>query len=165
MANEDKNLGGRPSVMTQETINKLEQAFAMGCSDREACLFADISTQPLYDYQIEHPEFAERKKLLKSKPIMLARQTVIKAVAGSPAVYDKDRNLIREEVKADPDLAFRYLERKARDEFATRVETTGRDGESLASIDVENAVKRIMALTPEQKAARLEEIKKNGEQS
>ena len=46
----DKLKVGRPSVMTPEIINKLEQAFSMGCGDLEACLYADLTPSVLYRY-------------------------------------------------------------------------------------------------------------------
>ena len=106
---------GRPTVMTDETVNKLEQAFSMGCSDLEACLFADISKQTLYDYQAKHPEFADRKAMLKEKMIFKARSVI------ADALNRKDEN-----------TAKWYLERKAKNEFGTRTEITGADGESLS---------------------------------
>jgi hypothetical protein len=104
---------GRPTVITEEVLRKLDEAFAMGCTDLEACLYADISKTALYDYQLEHPEFAERKELLKENPILLARRSVVEALA------------------EDPDLSLRFLERKKKDEFAQRVENTGKDGKDL----------------------------------
>jgi len=68
---------GRPTVMTTNVVGKLEQAFLMGCSDIEACLFADISKQALYDYQKKHPEFIDRKEKLKQNPVMIARKGMI----------------------------------------------------------------------------------------
>lgn len=97
--------GGRPTVMTQDTVNKLEQAFSMGCSDLEACLFADISKQTLYDYQDKHPEFADRKAMLKQKMIFKARSVIVEAL------NNKDKN-----------TAQWLLERKVKDEFSTKVE-------------------------------------------
>lgn len=108
-----KNPLGRPTVMTTETINKLETAFALGCSDIEACFYADISRTALTDYQRGHPDFTDRKELLKSKPIMAARQSVVKGL------------------KDDPDLALKFLERKVKGEFSLRVENTGKDGEPI----------------------------------
>lgn len=96
---------GRPTVMTQEVVGKLEQAFSMGCSDLEACLYADISKQALYDYQERNPEFADRKAMLKQKMIFKARSVV------ADALNNKDEN-----------TAKWYLERKAKDEFSTKVE-------------------------------------------
>lgn len=96
---------GRPTVMTQDTVNKLEQAFSMGCSDLEACLFADISRQTLYDYQERHPEFIDRKALLKQKMIFKARSVIAEALN-----------------KKDENTAKWLLERKVKDEFSTKVE-------------------------------------------
>jgi hypothetical protein len=99
-----KSNAGRPTVMTKEVLAKLEHAFALGCSDGEACFYADISKQSLYDYQNKYPEFTDRKEALKEKPILIARQTVVKNVA------------------TDPDLALKFLERKRKKEFSTRTE-------------------------------------------
>ena len=92
------NKGGRPTVMTPLVISKLEEVFAIGGTDKEACFYADISHQTLYDYQEKHPEFVERKEALKEKPILKARQTVVKALD-------------------DPNSARWYLERKRKKEF------------------------------------------------
>ena len=96
---------GRPSVMTPERINKLEQAFSMGCGDLEACLYADLTPSVLYRYQESHPEFKDRKAMLKEKLILKAR-TVI-----ANSLNEKDK-----------DTAKWYLERKKKDEFSTKVE-------------------------------------------
>jgi len=96
---------GRPTVMTQDTVNKLEQAFSMGCSDLEACLFADISKQTLYDYQEKNPEFVDRKAMLKQKMIFKARSVI------AESLNNKDEN-----------TAKWLLERKLKDEFSTKVE-------------------------------------------
>lgn len=98
-----KHPGGRPTKLTPEVITKLEQAFSMGCTDKEACLFADISMPALYNFQNRRPEFVERKELLKEKPMMKARSTVLKNLD-------------------DPEHAEWYLERKGRAEFSTRTE-------------------------------------------
>ena len=95
----------RPTVMTPEVIAKLEEAFAWGCTDREACLWADISPAALYLYQEKRPEFVERKEALKDTPIMLARKTVVEAIK-----------------KKDRTMALAYLDRKKKDEFSTKVE-------------------------------------------
>lgn len=59
--------------MTDNTLAKLEQAFLMGCTDPEACLYADIVPSTLYRYQEAHPEYCERKETLKTNPVMKAR--------------------------------------------------------------------------------------------
>jgi hypothetical protein len=103
---------GRPTIVTPEILNKLEEAFALGCTDLEACLYADISKTTLYNYQLKHPEFVERKEELKETPILLARKTVINSLQ-------------------QPQSAQWFLERKKKDEFSTRIENTGRDGKDL----------------------------------
>jgi hypothetical protein len=104
---------GRPTVMTPEVIAKLEEAFAWGCTDIEACLWADIAPATLYQYQEKNPEFTERKEELKETPIMLARQSVLRGM------------------KNNPELALKFLERKAKKEFSLRSELTGADGKDL----------------------------------
>lgn len=96
---------GKPTVMTQETLTKLQYAFEIGASDREACLFAEISTQTLYNYQEKHPEYVEQKEQWKDKPLFIARQAVIKGIQNG-----------------DADIALKYLERKKKDEFAPKAQ-------------------------------------------
>lgn len=95
---------GRPTKFDESTLQKLNEAFAIGASDKEACFYADVSPAALYNYQEKHPEFVERKEALKERPVLLARQTVLKSM------------------ESDPATARWYLERKSRQEFATRTE-------------------------------------------
>ena len=62
--------------MTPEVIQKLEDAFTWGCTDLEACCYADVSKSTLYDYCQNNPEFSERKETLKNQPVMQARRIV-----------------------------------------------------------------------------------------
>lgn len=73
-----KDLGGRPTKMTPETLQVLEKYFAQGFNDAEACLMADIGTSTLYRYMKNNPEYRERKRVLKRKPIMQAKINVNK---------------------------------------------------------------------------------------
>ena len=93
-----KHKGGRPTDMTIETVNKLEEVFSIGGTDKEACFYAGISHQTLYNYQDRHPEFVERKEALKERPVLKARQTLVKALD-------------------TPQYALEYLKRKRKDEF------------------------------------------------
>lgn len=100
-----KNLGGRPTVMTPDTVKKLDEAFSQGFSDVEACLYADISKQALYDYCKLHPEYTDRKEELKHRPLMRARININKALQAG-----------------DKDMSKWYAERKAKQEFSLKVE-------------------------------------------
>ena len=92
---------GRPPSINSVVLAKLEQAYSLGCSDGEACLYAGINPATLYKYQQKHPDFIERKNLLKKKPVLLARKTVIKGM------------------QKDPNLAMKFLEKRKRDEFGS----------------------------------------------
>lgn len=75
MAKKKSNIG-RPTVMTNEVICKLEQGFAYGFTDLEACLYANISQASLYEYCKLNPSFSERKEMLKRQPLMQAKLNV-----------------------------------------------------------------------------------------
>ena len=96
---------GRPTVITDEVRAKLEEAFAWGCTDIEACLWAGIAVQTLYKFQEREPAFLERKHELKETPILLARKVVVDAVQSG-----------------DKDMAKWLLPRKKREEFSERFE-------------------------------------------
>ena len=96
---------GRPTVVTEMVLQKLEEAFSIGCSDKEACVYANISERTLYYYQDSNPDFLQRKQLLKEKVVLLARQTVAKAIQNG-----------------DEKSAQWLLERKKRKEFAVRTQ-------------------------------------------
>lgn len=91
---------GRPTVMTDVVLSKLETAFAIGASDKEACIFAGIAEKTLYRYQAANEDFRQRKALLKTTPILKARE-----------------NVITELKKGDKQTSQWYLEKKVRDEF------------------------------------------------
>ena len=101
---------GRPTVMTESVIRKLEDAFMLGCTDLEACFAADISKTTLYKYCEANPEFAERKEALKSNPVYLAKSVVV------DALKDGDRQ-----------VALDTLKRKE----GSKVAVTGNDGGPL----------------------------------
>lgn len=96
---------GRPTIMTPETISKLEEAFIKGLNDQEACLYAGIGKSTLYNYCQENPTFMERKEQLKNHLKMRAKL-----------------NIEEEIVKGDKPLSQWYLERRAKDEFSTKQE-------------------------------------------
>jgi len=72
--------GGRPTVMTDMVIAKLEEAFLLGCTDTEACLAAGIVPSTMYRYIESNPEFSERKETLKLNPVYKARTLILKAI-------------------------------------------------------------------------------------
>lgn len=97
---------GRPTVITDEVLKKLEEVFLLGGTDTEACLYADISPRTLYNYQKDNPEFLQRKDALKETPFLKARRTIVESLT-------------------DPNHAFKFMERKKKAEFGNNIEITG----------------------------------------
>lgn len=91
--------------MTPKTIEKLSEAFKLGCTNREACFYADIGESTYYDFLKEHPEYSDKFNMYKDYEKIQARLVVHKALE-----------------KGDRDMAKWYLERKAKDEFSTKQE-------------------------------------------
>lgn len=85
--------------MTNSVLQKLEWAFKLGASDREACNEANIAPQTLYNYQAANPDFLEQKAAWKSTPNFRARKAVVDALS------------------RDPHLALKYLEKRVPEEF------------------------------------------------
>lgn len=99
-----KKGAGRPPLMTQEVVAKLEHAFAYDTTVEEACLYAGISKNTYYDFLKIYPEFSNRVEELRQAAILVARRTVLS------------------DVESNPEMALRYLERKNKKEFSVRTE-------------------------------------------
>jgi hypothetical protein len=120
-----KDKGGRPIEFDEQVVKKLEEVFAMDGTVSEACFYAGISRPTYYSHVNEDaPEDSQAKELfnrfqaLRERPVLKARQTIIKSLD-------------------NPDTAKWYLERKKKNEFAVRTEHTGAEGDKLTSIQVE----------------------------
>lgn len=128
MATKKKNVGGRPTVMTLAVIGKLEQVFSMDGTVLEACAYADISKDSYYDYVKLNPDFSDRVEALRQKPVLKARQTVMKNLSES---YSN---------------AMDYLSRKAKKEFSTRTEVTGAEGAPIISTLTDEEKEKLLKL-------------------
>lgn len=123
-----ENKEGRPTVMDEMTLYKLEGAFADGASDEMACFLANISEATMYNYQKEHPEFLERKRFLKDQVKFQAKKNIREKIANG-----------------DIETSKWFAERKMKDEgFSVRTEITGADGKDLISREeVERRIKNL----------------------
>ena len=92
---------GRPHFdgREKEVLEKLHDAFSIGATNREAALYAEISERTLYEYFDKNPEYSQKVRLWKDKPILKARQELVKGLTGNP------------------ELALKFLERKRKKEF------------------------------------------------
>lgn len=114
----------RPSKMNPDIVGKLVAAFARGYNDTEACDYAGINRDTYYEWLKKDSEFADKITSSKMRPNMKAKEVVLDAIENG-------------DVKSSQ----WWLDRKARDEFATRQEMTGQDGEKL--FDTRNELKEI----------------------
>jgi hypothetical protein len=107
------------------TVKKLEEAFAMDCTVGEACLYAGISRTTYYAWIKDNPELANRFEELRETPVLKARSTIIKGLD-------------------NVGTSQWYIERKRKNEFASRQEHTGADGQPLQELTtvVKEIIKR-----------------------
>ena len=63
--------------MTAEVLRKLEEAAALDASDEEMCSYANIAESTYYAYCKKNPQFSERIRQLKMRPVLKARNAVI----------------------------------------------------------------------------------------
>jgi hypothetical protein len=113
-----KDKRGRPTVMTKQTLDKLRTAFKIGCPDEEACIYAMIDPQTLYNYCLKHPDFSSEKEELKQSPVLIARSTVVRALNNSTGD------------------AWEYLKRKRKKEFADmKIEATAEEAVTAADLE------------------------------
>ena len=107
MAKVGKPKVGRPTVMTDDVLDKLRQAFLFGATKEEACAFADIGYRTLYDYIDKNPEFSQDIEKWQQSPILKAKKTVMNSLD-------------------DAKTAQWYLERRAK-EFKPKQDLTTND--------------------------------------
>lgn len=90
----------------KDVIAKLEMTAALDASVEEMCYYADISRDSFYRYLKKHPEFRDKLDKLRQKPVLKARQTVMKRLEES---YSN---------------AMDYLKRKRKEEFGDSTDLT-----------------------------------------
>lgn len=97
------NPEGRPTVFTPENIQKLEEVFAIDGTVEEACFYAGISKSSYYNLIEKKPEYLERFEALRQRPVLKARETIVKDLA-------------------NPEGARWYISKKKRAEFGSNEE-------------------------------------------
>jgi hypothetical protein len=88
----------------REKVAKLIQGLKMDCKPGELRILAGITKDQQEYFMKVHPEFSSIFDDFRCNPVLRARATVYAGIG------------------TDPNLAFRYLERKAPDEFKERSE-------------------------------------------
>ena len=76
-----KNEVGRPTVMSEETVRKLEESLKGGMTVSQACIVSDVSRDTYYRHYKMDEAFSDKMRFAKSYVTMLAKQNIAKAVA------------------------------------------------------------------------------------
>ena len=103
-----RNPKGAPRKMTAEPLAQLEQAYSLGCTDAEACFAAGISKSTLSSFQVDNPEWLERKQLLREKMVLKAKAVIEHALSNF-----------------DVATARWFLEKRCREEYGNEVKVSG----------------------------------------
>jgi hypothetical protein len=111
MPKKTKKKVGRPTVFTPDVIRKIEEVAALDGSVEEMAYYANINRATLYSKLEDDKEFSDKIAHLRERPVLKARQTVVKSLD-------------------DPNHAFKYLERKRKKEFGNNIDLTS-DGEKV----------------------------------
>lgn len=116
---------GRPLVFTEDVKKKLEQAFAIGCTVSEACLYADISNALFYLHAPKGSILFDEFQRLRDNPILKARSTVVAALG-------------------DAETAKWYLKNKRNQEFNERVVRDGEPDHVTVNVELQRKVKKAL---------------------
>lgn len=107
---------GRPPVITQDVVRILEDCLKNGFTVKKSCEIAKIGRTAYYDKVNSDKEFADKMDSAQDFATEKARQNIVMAIQENDVATSKW-----------------WLERKAKDEFGTRTELTGKDGKDLIS--------------------------------
>jgi len=105
---------GPKYIITDDVLVKLREAFVIGATDVQACYYAGISVDALYDYQNRVPNYASQKEAMKKSLGLQAKANVAKSIKGGDIGTSKW-----------------HLEKTEKETYADRTELTAKDGEAL----------------------------------
>jgi hypothetical protein len=105
-------LGG--TTFTEDVMKELKNSFRNGLNNSEACLDANISERSFYLVLEKNEKLKNYFRLLQKNVNKIAKQNIVNSIKAG-----------------DIDNSKWWSERKNKDEFSTRQENTGKDGESL----------------------------------
>lgn len=87
------------TVMTEKMVRNLDEAFMMGMSDREACMYCGLSYSTFTTWLEKNEEYRTKKESLKQYPKLLVKRNLAEAIKNK-----------------DIDTSKWYAERKMKDE-------------------------------------------------
>jgi len=94
---------GRPSIINEDTVRKLEASLASGFGVSAACYYSGVSRSTYYEYLATNKDFSDKMRMAEEWSTFRARQVILQAIDGG-------------DIKA----AQWWLERKSKAEFASK---------------------------------------------
>jgi hypothetical protein len=135
-------MSGRPTVITDEVVRKLEAAFRDGFSLSEACLVSGVSRTAYYERKAVDEVFANKMELANKYVTIRAKKVVVKAI--------DDGNF---------NAAKWWLEHRERDEFGLKAINQKADLETDGKKDDEyDPLSRMLANIKEHGNAAIERV-------
>lgn len=104
-------MSGENTKLTDEVRVKIKEVASLDGTIEEMAYYCGVSRQTIYNWFEKEPELFDEVERLRQRPVLKARQTIVKALD-------------------DPNHAFKYIERKRRKEFGANVDITS-DGKQL----------------------------------
>lgn len=80
---------GRPTVIDESAVLRLETAFALGCNTKEALVFSGVSKDAYFRLLQRQPEFRDRFEQLRQTPVLMAKRNVAMAIAAGDLAVSK----------------------------------------------------------------------------
>lgn len=102
-------------------LPKLEEIWAIGGTDLNACYHAEVSQDYYYNLLKKNPWLAERRAMLREQPIKAALKCVTSHIG------------------KQPELALKFLSKRFKAEYADRTELTGAEGKDFIPVLFETA--------------------------
>lgn len=95
---------GRPTVVDEAVVAKLLDAFAIGCTDAQACAYANISEATYYRHLNSNRTFESEVISAKQYPHILAKSTVVESMRSGNGKLALDWLKLREPENFTPRL-------------------------------------------------------------
>jgi len=133
-----KNKGGRPTVITEDALQKLEHAIEKAMPVAKACQYAGIAESTYYEHLKKDEGFRRKMDEAKHRFSLLARNAIEEAVR-----------------KGDANIAIKWLERREKDEFSTRREEQREQTLTINLIQYTNKPNKVIEM---KRPKQLEEI-------
>lgn len=126
----------KPKQEDEKVLQKLEESWSLGLNEWETCCYAWIAFNTYKSILSWKPELLKRKEVLSNNLQMRSKLILSKYMSWGNKIklWDKEVDISDNMIKANQ----RRLERKSRDEFATKVEQK-HDGETTQKIIIEKA--------------------------